>query len=76
MRFILAITALLFVVALPVEANSPALIQGIRDEYKAKVEVWTLSMQTATTAEAQQKIWAQRPDAVLYATKMWTSMKP
>lgn len=57
-------------------ANSAEVAKGLRQEYQTKMEVWTLSIQTATTTEAQQKILAQRPDTVLYATKMWTVLKP
>ena len=60
---------------LPCSANSPALANGIRQEYKGKVELWTLSLQAATTAEAQAKIWGERPDASAYAQKMWAAIK-
>lgn len=76
MRFFAAIFALLFLNSSPLSANTPALANGLREEYKAKMEVWTLSMQSAASAEAQQKIWAQRPDAAVYATKMWAVLKP
>lgn len=59
----------------PCSANSPALANGIRQEYKGKVELWTLSLQAATTADAQAKIWGERPDAGAYAQKMWAAIK-
>lgn len=76
MRFFLVTLSLLIVSLLPLQASSPALANGLRDEYKAKMEVWTLSMLSAITAEQQQKIWAQRPDPVVYATKLWALLKP
>lgn len=76
MRFLVSILTLLLVTLLPMRANSPAVVNGLRDEYKAKMEVWTLSMQAAATPETQQAIWAQRPDATVYAGKMWTMLKP
>lgn len=76
MRFFVSLLCLLVFSCLPVLANSPALVSGLREEYKAKMEVWTLSMRTATTAESQQRIWSQRPDAVLYASKIWAALKP
>jgi peroxiredoxin len=60
---------------LPCAASSPALVNGIRQEYKGKMELWTLSLQAATTSEAQEKIWRERPDAVAYAHKMWIAIK-
>lgn len=74
MRFVLL--ALLMFTAFPCFGNSPELVNGIRQEYKSKMELWTLSMQAATTAEAQQKIWSERPDAAAYVQRMWTSLKP
>lgn len=76
MRFLVSLVCLIVFSHLPLQANTPAVVSGLREEYKAKMEVWTLSMQTATTAEAQQKIWSQRPDAVVYATKLWAALKP
>ncbi len=57
-------------------ADQQEMVRGLREEYKTKMEVWTLSMQSADTAEAQQKIWSQRPDSVVYATKIWGMLKP
>lgn len=76
MRFLVSILFFLIVTLIPVQANSPAVVNGLREEYQAKMEVWTLSMQAAATPEAQQKIWAERPDATVYAGKMWTLLKP
>lgn len=76
MRSLVSILFLLIVTIFPLQANSSAVVNGMREEYKAKMEVWTLSMQTATTPEAQEKIWAQRPDATVYAAKMWVMLKP
>jgi peroxiredoxin len=72
--FLIGLSMLAFLV--PVSANSAEVAKGLRQEYQAKMEVWTLSIQTATGAEAQQKLWAQRPDTVAYATKMWAVLKP
>lgn len=58
------------------QANTPALANGIRQEYKSKMELWTLTMRAATTAEAQGKVWADRPDSAAYAQRMWTALKP
>ncbi|MFM2221298.1 MAG: hypothetical protein RLZZ553_1046 [Verrucomicrobiota bacterium] len=73
-----AILFLLFLssVTHPLLANNQEMVKGLREEYKTKMEVWSLSMQSAGTADAQQKIWAQRPDGKTYATKMWAVLKP
>lgn len=59
----------------PLRAN-PAVVDGVRQEYLAKMEVWSLSMQAASSVEEQQKRWSERPDALLYAGKMWTALRP
>lgn len=76
MRFFASLLFFIVFSHLPLQANTPLLVNGLRDEYKAKMELWTQSMQATATAEAQQKMWSQRPDAVLYATKMWAALKP
>jgi peroxiredoxin len=60
----------------PLVASQAELARGLREEYVTKMEVWTLSMRSASTAEAQQKIWSQRPDAAMYASNLWASLKP
>lgn len=74
MRLLFFIASLIAI--LPCQGTSPELVNGIRQEYKSKMELWTLTMQAATTAEAQEKIWSERPDGVTYAQRMWNSLKP
>lgn len=74
MRLLFFIASLIAI--LPCQGTSPELVNGIRQEYKSKMELWTLTMQAATTAEAQAKIWSERPDGVTYAQRMWNSLKP
>jgi peroxiredoxin len=71
-----ALLLLIVFALLPAQATTPAMAKGLRDEYQAKMEVWTLSMQAAASPEAQQMVWAQRPDAYVYAGKMWSILKP
>lgn len=54
---------------------NPEVAQGVRQEYQTKMEVWALSLRAAATAEEQQKRWQERPDAALYAGKMWTALR-
>ena len=76
MRSALLLCFSLLLVTHPLLANSQEMVKGLREEYKTKMEVWSLSMQSAGSAEAQQKIWSQRPDGVTYASKFWTVLKP
>ena len=59
----------------PCHGGTPELATGIRTEYQKKMEIWTLSMQTASTAEAQAKLLAERPDGFLYAQRLWSALK-
>ncbi len=76
MRLIFPLFLFVFILVNPLLADNQQMVKGLREEYKTKMEVWTLSMQAASTAEAQQKTWSQRPDGVAYATKIWSSLKP
>jgi peroxiredoxin len=59
----------------PCFSNSPELATGIRTEYQKKMELWTLSMQAATTAEAQAKLLSERPDGFVYSQRLWAALK-
>lgn len=48
---------------------------GLRKEFKGKMDLWTLSVQAATTREAQQKLWSERPDADAYAKNIWNALR-
>lgn len=75
MRKLILILILAGLASTFLKAN-PAVVAGVREEYLAKMEVWNLSMQAASTVEEQQKRWAERPDELLYAGKMWTALRP
>ena len=71
MRTLFLLTIFFSLVNSSVFAQSVAMADGLRKEFKGKMEVWTLSLSAAATRDAQQKLWDERPDGDEYAKKIW-----
>ncbi len=75
MRSLLILTIFFSLISSNVFAQSVAMADGLRKEFKGKLDVWTLSLRAATTREAQQKLWNERPDGDEYAKKIWSNLR-
>jgi peroxiredoxin len=75
MRTLFLLTIFFSLVNSSVFAQSVAMADGLRKEFKGKMEVWTLSLSAAATRDAQQKLWDERPDGDEYAKKIWSALR-
>jgi peroxiredoxin len=55
---------------------SPTEAKRIQDEFKLKMEAWTLSARLAATPEEQQLAMEKQPDAEAFARRMWERIGP
>ena len=75
MRNLLLLTLFPILMSFSASAQSVAIADGLRTEFKGKMDLWTMSVQAATTKEAQEKLWAERPNGDEYAKKIWTALR-
>lgn len=74
MRMLLLPILILVIVTLPIAATDAQCV-GLRADFQKRMELWSLSLKAASGGDAQRKIWAERPDAMAVAAKMWSTMQ-
>jgi len=55
---------------------TPTDAQRIEKAYQVAIDKWTVEMQTATSLEAQTRIWNSRPDTTAFANQLWSAISP
>jgi peroxiredoxin len=55
---------------------APADATRLQKSYQLAVDKWSEEMSVATTAEAREKAFANRHDAIRYAKEMWNAISP
>ncbi len=59
--------------ALPAHAT-PAEAERLQEEFRLKMETWSLATRTATSPEEREAAMAKQPDAQEYARRMWSAI--
>jgi peroxiredoxin len=75
MRNLFLLTLFSVLIPYSASAQSAAIADGLRKEYNSKMDIWTLSVQAATTRESQEMLRSERPDGDEYAKKIWTALR-